>query len=316
MCVLYLTGNNNSLEKSGSKLVLRDAGILKNTVPLKLVESIVVSGNANISTTVIRSLLLAGKDIVYTDWRGNYEGMLHGLRVSRSKMCVQMERTQDSENTCAIAKYIVSRKIANQVAVLRDYARYRKDHAIKQVALKLEVYAKKLDSIKALNEIRGIEGLCAREYFAVWERVIDKKTIKWRGRNRKPALDPVNALLNYGYAFLEREVRLSIVGEGLDERFGFLHTNNGRKDSLVYDLMELFRQPVIDRLVMNCFSRKMMKAEDFVMEKDECLLTPEGRKKWIKIYEKTMDDGGRASIRGGVKLFVMKLLKEEWECVG
>lgn len=83
-------------------------------------------------------------------------------------------------------------------------------------------------------------------YFSAYELILENTEWVWKGRSRRPALDPANALLNYAYAFLEREVRTAIVGAGLDPRFGFFHSNNGRKDSLVVDLMELFRQPIID----------------------------------------------------------------------
>lgn len=71
---------------------------------------------------------------------------------------------------------------------------------------------------------------------------------------------------NYGYAFLEREVRLAIIGAQLDARIGFLHTNNGRKDSLVFDLMEPFRQSVIDRLVLKSINLGQFKVDDFADE--------------------------------------------------
>jgi len=51
------------------------------------------------------------------------------------------------------------------------------------------------------------------------------------------ASDPVNLSLNYGYGFLEGEVRRAINSVGLEPSIGFLHNMSGyqTKESLVYD---------------------------------------------------------------------------------
>lgn len=96
--------------------------------------------------------------------------------------------------------------------------------------------------------------------------------------------------MNFGYAFLEREVRIAIISQGLDPRIGFLHSNNDRKDSLVFDLMELFRQPVIDRLVLTLLWLQTYKPHDFDKgSEDECRLSDEARNIWYQRYEDYME---------------------------
>ena len=138
---------------------------------------------------------------------------------------------------------------------------------------------------KKLDELRGVEGMASKIYFSALPELID--TTRWT-RSQHPAAYPVNALLNYGYAFLEREVRIAIALSGMDARFGFFHSNDGRKDSLVYDLMELFRQPIIDRLVLNLVNRKMISPENFVTTKDDCRLEFEALRTWCTRYEEHM----------------------------
>ena len=94
--------------------------------------------------------------------------------------------------------------------------------------------------------------------------------------------------MNYGYAFLEREVRIAALMCGLDVRIGFFHANDGRKDALVFDLMELFRQPVVDRLVLSLLNLKVLKPDDFDRSKDDCRLTDSARLLWCSRYEEYM----------------------------
>ena len=68
-----------------------------------------------------------------------------------------------------------------------------------------------------------------------------------------------------------------------------MHTNNGRKDSLVYDMMEPFRQKIIDRFVLTLINKKVMTQDDFYVEEGRCYMTAEGKTKWIVSYEEYMN---------------------------
>ena len=141
---------------------------------------------------------------------------------------------------------------------------------------------------KSLDKVRGLEGNAAKNYFDVFGLVIKADGFCWQGRYKHPAPDPVNALLSYGYYFLEREVRIAIAAYGADARIGFLHSNNERKDSLVYDLMEMFRASVSDRFVLKLINKKRIKPDLFIDLDGRVLLTEEGRRIWCECYEKYM----------------------------
>ncbi len=153
---------------------------------------------------------------------------------------------------------------------------------------KLQRQSEKVATFKTVDELRGAEGIAAKNYFSAFPELINITRWSWKGRSQHPAADPVNALLNYGYAFLEREVRIAAAVAGMDARFGFFHSNDGRKDSLVYDLMELFRQSVIDRFVLTLLNRKMISPDDFDKSKTDCRLTFDAVKIFCTRYEEYM----------------------------
>ena len=107
----------------------------------------------------------------------------------------------------------------------------------------------------------------------------------WQGRNRRPPKDPINAMLSLGYTMLEKEIRIGLLVAKLDCRFGFFHSNNGRKDSLVFDMMDLFRQDIIDRMVITFINKKMFTQDDFHYFDNACFFTESGRKKFFLRYE-------------------------------
>ena len=141
----------------------------------------------------------------------------------------------------------------------------------------------------------------------------------FHGRGGRPARDPVNALLNYGYAFLEREVRLAAVGHGLDVRIGFFHAIDGRRTSLVFDLMEPFRASLIDRFVLSLLRKGCLKPDDFeTTKKDGCRLNDDARHIWYERYEGYMEKDyqeyegktPRAYIDSYVEAFAQKIQQD------
>jgi len=78
------------------------------------------------------------------------------------------------------------------------------------------------------------------------------------------ASDEINALLNYGYAILESEIRKSINLVGLDYSVGFLHEINRSRTPLVYDIQELFRW-IIDISIIRLLEEKKIKKSDFII---------------------------------------------------
>ena len=119
--------------------------------------------------------------------------------------------------------------------------------------------------------VRTFGGQAAGLYFAAWKgyplqwrksarRYVPPhwQTIRERGSplsdSARRAVDPANAILNYAYGVLEAQCRQALAAEGFDLGCGFLHADQQYRDSLVYDLMALFR-PAVDALVLALLAR-------------------------------------------------------------
>jgi len=143
-----------------------------------------------------------------------------------------------------------------------------------------------------IDVLRLLEAWAAISYFAAWRSV----ELRWKGTGKNPippewrrvgmrqdvlrrsnrhARHPVNALLNYGYAVLESQVRIAIAEAGLDPTIGYLHVCQPGRDSFVYDLMEPYR-PHVDREVLGFARAHQFTPRDFVVStKGVCRLHPE-----------------------------------------
>ena len=100
----------------------------------------------------------------------------------------------------------------------------------------------------------GYEGTASARYWQWFELMVDEET-DFKERITRGATDLVNQMLNYGYAILYRLVRDSVIHHGLHPELGYLHAYQKNKDALVFDLVEPFRQPVVDRAVLAMINR-------------------------------------------------------------
>ncbi|HWS87519.1 MAG TPA: CRISPR-associated endonuclease Cas1, partial [Pyrinomonadaceae bacterium] len=173
----------------------------------------------------------------------------------------------------------------------------------------------------ALEQLLGIEGAAARDYFASFSLMFktderrdtlpleegdssaeceartadappDEQTwarFDFTKRNRRPPRDPVNALLSFVYAMLLKDLVATLVGVGLDPYLGFYHQPRYGRPALALDLMEEFRPLVADSVVINLINNGEVRPTDFITRAGACALTPHGRKQVLEGYERRLD---------------------------
>ena len=300
MSVLYLLSANSSARKDGGRILIEKGGAKIGSIPARTLDCLIVNEDSQITTSALFYLMEHDIPIFFIDWSGKIKGRLTKDATSIRQLFQQLEYFQDEKKRLSLVQEVVVEKIGNQQRILQQYASSQKNAKLEDAARTLKTYASKTSHLSDEEQLRGMEGIASRCYFSAFSLLFDQQKWKWKGRSQHPAKDPVNALLNYGYAFLEREVRIGLMAVSLDARIGFFHANNGRKDSLVYDLMEFFRQPVIDRFVLSLLNRKTLKPKHFSDGKDGIHLSEEARFLWCARYEAYMekiyrDYGGKTS---------------------
>jgi CRISPR-associated protein Cas1 len=144
-----------------------------------------------------------------------------------------------------------------------------------------------------LDTLRGIEGEAANNYFSCFDHLIlqQKESFSFRGRNRRPPRDPVNAMLSFAYAVILQDCVTALEGVGLDPYVGFLHRDRPGRQSLALDMQEEFRAFLGDRLVLSLINRQQAKKEDFIIQENEAVLLGDGLKKTLlKEYQSRKQD--------------------------
>lgn len=264
MTTLFITHDTGVLGKRGSALSWGERGGSKNVYPTATVDEVVVLGNGSVSTQAIRMLLEEDIPLHYVSTSGRYMGSLtSGQNRGRELRKKQEEAAASLEKTLAVARGVVVGKILNQRKnLIRATYRKRNTTLVQQAIARLEQNASQAGSENDLEALRGIEGIAAAAYFYAFE---DMLASGWtfKGRNRRPPKDPVNAMLSFAYTLLLSNVVTAVLANRLDPLVGFLHPEYRGRPSAALDLMEEFRPSVSDRVVIALINQGMVAPGDF-----------------------------------------------------
>jgi CRISPR-associated protein Cas1 len=251
------------------RLQLSRKGELLLEVPLvKLTHVLVLTAGVSISSNAVRECCQRGIPITFLDARGDpYAALISPDLVGTVRTRREQLLAYADGRGVHLARSFARGKLANQVNLLRYSAKYRraKDPALferlRDRWLAIEEIALGLERLQGptVEEVRGellaMEGRAAQHYWeGVRELLVEEHG--WPGRETRGAEDLINSLLNYGYGVLASKVQQALVLAGLDPFAGFTHADRAGKPSLVYDLMEEFRQAVVDRAVLAMLNRR------------------------------------------------------------
>ena len=224
-------------------------------IPVFQVDNIAVIGNVQISTQALHMLMSHGVDVSYFTMSGQYLGITAAESTRNIFLRFEQYRCYMNESKrINLARCIVDGKIHNQMALIRDHRWASNDCDWKTDLDRMEQIRRTIRQRENSQELMGTEGICSQIYFGAFARMLKcdfrNDAYMFRGRNRRPPKDPVNVILSLAYTFLTREVCSILEAESFEPYLGFLHGIRYGRKSLALDLMEEFRQPVIDRLVL------------------------------------------------------------------
>ncbi len=290
---LYVISPDRYLALEGENVLVRENNKTVARFPLHNLEGIVTFGYSGASPALMGACAKHGISLCFMSQNGRFLASVVGEIKGNVVLRKQQYRISDNEEqSVMIARNMIIGKIYNSKWVLE---RSTRDHPlqvdigkIKKVTMNLDGHLKKLINVNSLEEVRGIEGNAASQYFSVIDYLIlkNKEDFFLIERNRRPPLDNVNAMLSFVYTILANECAAALSSIGLDPYVGFLHQDRPGRVSLALDLMEELRSVFADRFVLSLINKKIVKAADFTKkENNAVLMTDEGRKKILNAWQ-------------------------------
>lgn len=290
MSSLYLDRKNLGVKLDGQALALYEDGERKGSVPLHLLDRVVLRGNVQLESRVLGALternigllILSGRN---TEATAMLAGKAHSDTVRRLG---QYRTSMDVDLRVPLARWLVLVKVRSQLRLLKRAIAERPDlrHPLTGAVQTLSGIIGQLreDQLQVgLENLRGFEGAAAAAYFGGFTQLF-APTLNFTGRHKRPPPDPVNACLSLGYTLLHYDAVRACHIVGLDAMLGFYHDVSFGRESLACDLMEPLR-PLMDGWVWQLFRERQLRPEHFSDDNGRCQMNKAGRQCFYAFYE-------------------------------
>ncbi len=291
MASVYVTEYGAVVGKRDGRLTVSLKHQEKLSMPFEQVDGIFILGNAMLTSQAHVECLSRGICVTFLSKGGRYFGRLVSTgHVNTSRQRLQCELYRDTF-ALSLSKSIVTAKVHNQSAVLYRVVKSSPDGTdVTDARTMLKQMEDKASRATDLDELLGCEGFAAKAYFhGISECLPD--AFKFKGRSKRPPLDPFNSMLSFGYTLLLYDVYAMLESRGMNPYFGFYHQDAERHPTLASDLMEEWRAPLVDSLVIGLIRRHEIQPYMFEQADDGGIyMNKDGLTVFINGFQRKLDD--------------------------
>ncbi len=314
MTTLYITEPYAKVKKDGDVLVVSVPANDHNATPARKVEipltkitEVVILGDSTITTPALAALMEQKVEITFLNAFGHFRGRLVPKESKNCLLRLAQARAHDHPQTrFTLARQFVIGKVHNMRTLLLRADRRLNDPQIAEAAKSLRDLLNAIETLSpdnapppdpvkpqkdsAWGRLQGLEGAASAQYFDGFGRMLrGDPALQFDTRTRRPPRDPVNALLSFGYSLLHHQCTSALQTANLDPYIGFLHASQYGKPALALDLMEEFRAPIVDSVVITLINNRIIQADDFIEEMGAYRLKDKPRRIFLEKYEERMN---------------------------
>lgn len=276
---LYITSANRYLSLDGENIVISEEKKEIGRIPLHNLEAIVTYGYTGASPALMGACASRNISLSFMSQSGRFLARVIGETKGNVTLRKQQYLLSENEQECVkIAQNFIVGKIYNARWVVeratRDYPMRLDVEQLKKVSDKLQKSISFVLQCESLEQLRGVEGEAASNYFSILDNLIlqQKEAFQFSERNRRPPMDNVNALLSFVYTLLSSTCTSALETVGLDPYVGFLHRDKPGRASLALDLMEELRAVLADRFVLTLINKKVVSESGFTKKENGAVI--------------------------------------------
>lgn len=288
---LVIDGYNKSIHKKDNQLTIHENSQIIDSIKANKINDITIVGKGYVTFDALNLMAENNIKLISINPRGGLNYTLESPDSKNVELKKQQYKLSENKLGLEISKELIKSKMKNQKATLTTLNKNKQIFEVFNHRSKIDELIKQIEKLDFENknkqirmQIMGIEGKSSNEYWSAIKYFIPKE-IHFEKRTKKPT-DLLNSMLNYGYAILASEITKSILTSGLDPYCGFLHYDMENRTSLTFDLIEPFRQQLVDKTMIGLINKKQVTMND--LDKRNNTLKLNARKLIVnKILEKT-----------------------------
>lgn len=285
---LYVTSADAYLSLDSETVVVLNQGNVLGKIPLHNLEGIIAFGHTGASPSLMGECAKRNISLCFLTPNGRFLARVTGKEYGNVILRKEQYRISEKpELACSIARDFIIGKVFNARWVIE---RFTREHPLsvdceklKTVSAQLRDFIELIKDCSSNEQLRGYEGEAASLYFSVFDDMIlqQKDVFYFNGRNRRPPLDRVNAILSFVYTLLANNTASALESVGLDPYVGFLHTDRPGRMSLAFDVMEELRPIMVDRFVLSLINKRIISGDGFTIRENGSVEMSEDTRKII-----------------------------------
>jgi CRISP-associated protein Cas1 len=321
--VIHVLEPGTAVGRTGEQIKIARRNQPLETVPARQVAQLVLHSYSQISTQALHFCGEQGIGVHFISGGGRYLGSFDSRQGSIQRRIHQYTALSSPDICLELArKLVICRAQGQRKFLMRGKGKSKASERLIKAVAQMKAVLKLIPPVKSLESLLGYEGNLAALYFDALPDLISEDTPRemvFNNRNRRPPKDRFNCLLGFGYALLLKDVMNAILTVGLEPALGFYHQPRSQAAPLALDLMEIFRVPLVDMIVMASVNRNQWDVKaDFDIRGQQVWLSETGKRKFVELYENRKQEtwkhpatGYSLTYRRLLELEV-RLLEKEW----
>ena len=237
---------------------------MKEFIPAESIMTVNAYGNIVLSPSVLSFLNSKKIGVNFFDDHMSYigsfipAGYTHTAGTFLKQACIY----NDPQRRWKYAYELEYASVRNMMAVIRYYARRMDSDVLKGKAYEIRNISRKLKKTGSVNQLMILEAQAREIYYSCFGSIITDPDFVFNGRNKLPPKDPLNSLISFGNTFLYNRISSCLYRSQLDNRISFVHSAERRTENLSYDLADVYKPVVVDRVIFTLVNKKMLDAEE------------------------------------------------------
>lgn len=284
-----MSSSRAQLARDGERIVVRVNGREISATPAHRVDQVVLVGRIQPTCAALDLLLARHIPLHYLSSRGLLKGSFEPP-VGKNMLLrrAQYHRADDPAFRLSVSRGIVVAKLHNQRAACRRWGRNHALAVADEAATAVDRCLARVEGA-GTDELLGQEGHATRAYYGAMRALLEDK-LSFPKRTRRPATDPVSALLNLAAGLLRSQVFTVLQLVSLDPFVGFYHAPKYGRPALALDLMEEFRPLLADAVAVAAINRQVIGVDDFERDEQALVLTEPALERFVALFDRRLRD--------------------------
>ena len=257
-------------------------------IPIETVSDLYVFGSLDANSALYNFMGKQQVNVHFFDFYEHYTGSFHPKEyLLAGKMLVgQVAHYQHKQRRMAIARKLIEGASFNMLKNLRYYNKRDKD--VEAQIEMIEDHCQQIAQAAAPDELMGVEGNIRQAYYQAFDAILND--FEMGTRTRQPPLNEVNTLISFGNMMCYTLCLGQLYHTQLNPTISYLHEPGTRRYSLALDLAEVFKPILVDRTIFRVLNKREVRASDFSVEVNRCVLNDSGKKAFVRAWEERLNE--------------------------